>query len=414
MFLLILCVNFGTLGADENRMPSIVGPFLQEMRTFYSEQDGLADVDVQRIAIDSARRVYARTESGDFEFRNGQWAALGKPTNPFRTDMELDEISKSAGLGQALSVARDATSTPVYGTTEGLFFTSGAKFEQQFPEHGNRRWAPTNVRVDYDGLGRLWFCSKQGVGCFADGEWTLHTGADGLPYDDLTSIACSNDGTVWCGTTKGVVRFDGQNWAYRQGKRWLPNDDVRDIAIDADGNAWIATAGGIAFIYFKPMTLAEKAEYYETEIDRFHRRTKFGYVIEAHAPVPGGKQNLRLGASDNDGLWTSMYGAGECFAYGATKSPESKQRAKRAFEALRFLSEAPKGSKHAPPDGFIARTVLETTAPDPNLGSYTLEAQRRFRSDDGYWRVYEPRWPKSADGEYYWKSDTSSDELDGH
>ena len=25
-----------------------------------------------------------------------------------------------------------------------------------------------------------------------------------------------------------------------------------------------------------------------------------------------------------------------------------------------------------------------------------------------------PRWPKSADGKWYWKSDTSSDELDGH
>jgi hypothetical protein len=30
------------------------------------------------------------------------------------------------------------------------------------------------------------------------------------------------------------------------------------------------------------------------------------------------------------------------------------------------------------------------------------------------WKVYEPRWPKSADGKWFWKSDTSSDELDGH
>lgn len=30
------------------------------------------------------------------------------------------------------------------------------------------------------------------------------------------------------------------------------------------------------------------------------------------------------------------------------------------------------------------------------------------------WKVYEPRWPTSADGQWYWKSDTSSDELDGH
>ncbi len=30
------------------------------------------------------------------------------------------------------------------------------------------------------------------------------------------------------------------------------------------------------------------------------------------------------------------------------------------------------------------------------------------------WKVYEPRWPKSADGKWYFKTDTSSDELDGH
>ena len=59
--------------------------------------------------------------------------------------------------------------------------------------------------------------------------------------------------------------------------------------------------------------------------------------------------------------------------------------------------------------------MLETSAgKDPNVGAYTLDGQRRQQQDDGLWRVYEPRWPKSADGRYYWKSDTSSDELDGH
>jgi hypothetical protein len=30
------------------------------------------------------------------------------------------------------------------------------------------------------------------------------------------------------------------------------------------------------------------------------------------------------------------------------------------------------------------------------------------------WKVLSPRWPVSADGKWYWKTDTSSDELDGH
>ena len=64
---------------------------------------------------------------------------------------------------------------------------------------------------------------------------------------------------------------------------------------------------------------------------------------------------------------------------------------------------------------------------DPEVGQSEIVAMRkeihrmelmfdqlRKKQQDGYWRVYEPRWPKSADGKYYWKSDTSSDELDGH
>ena len=107
----------------------------------------------------------------------------------------------------------------------------------------------------------------------------------------------------------------------------MPSDAVRDIAVDAAGDAWVATAGGVSFIHFSGMTLAEKAKHYEDEVDKHHRRTEFGYVIGAYAPVAGRKENLHLADSDNDGLWTSMYGAGECFAYGATKAPLAKRRA---------------------------------------------------------------------------------------
>ena len=33
---------------------------------------------------------------------------------------------------------------------------------------------------------------------------------------------------------------------------------------------------------------------------------------------------------------------------------------------------------------------------------------------DTRWKIMDPRWPTSEDGQWYWKSDTSSDELDGH
>jgi ligand-binding sensor domain-containing protein len=64
----------------------------------------------------------------------------------------------------------------------------------------NLRWAPINVRgVAYDSRGRLWFASPQGVGCFDNG-WTLYTGAEGLPYNDFTTMAAGEAGVVWFGT----------------------------------------------------------------------------------------------------------------------------------------------------------------------------------------------------------------------
>jgi hypothetical protein len=182
--------------------------------------------------------------------------------------------------------------------------------------------------------------------------------------------------------------------------------------VDAQGNAWFATAAGIGCLERRPMTLAEKAEFYEQEIERYIKRTPFGYVAEAPLRQKGDKTSADPQDSDNDGLWTAMYGAGECFAYEATRDLKAKARAKKAFEALRFLQKVTQDCAHAPPKGYIARIIRPVDWPDPNVGR--LEGDRQEHERDSLWKVYEPRWPKSADGKWFWKSDTSSDELDGH
>ena len=244
-------------------------------------------------------------------------------------------------------------------------------------------------------------------------SWRLYSTEDGLPYDDITSIAPGPQGDVWIGTRIGAIRFDGVDWEYRQGRRWLPGDDVRDVAVAEDGAAWFATDGGVGRIGQQPMTLAEKAARFEAEIDRYHRRTPFEYVDSVRLARPGDTSELRQRDSDNDGLWTGMYGAGEAFAYAATGSPVARRRARQAFEALRFLSEVTQDAEPPGRPGLIARTILSTSGPDPNLGLLERDRRRR-RQQDRLWKLLSPRWPKSADGRWYWKSDASSDELDGH
>ena len=116
------------------------------------------------------------------------------------------------------------------------------------------------------------------------------------------------------------------------------------------------------------------------------------------------------------GSTTGMYGAAECFAYAATGDPKAKERATAAFgsAALSVGGDRREGRRRALP-GFVARTILPTSGPNPNeQHSYTPEGDMERRKGDALWKVLTPRWPVSADGKWYWKSDTSSDELDGH
>jgi hypothetical protein len=296
----------------------------------------------------------------------------------------------------------------------GLWVLRAGAWERvQVPDDRGREWAVRDaLGVAFDKAGRLWVASRAGVACRNGAEWKFYEGKDGLPWNDFTGIAPGVEDEIWFATRLGAIRLDKEGWHYRQGKTWLPNDEVNQIAVDAKGRAWFSTAGGIGAIERQPMTLASKAEIYEKEIERYVKRTPFGFVAEAPLREAGVKSTANPQDSDNDGLWTAMYGAGECFSYEATKDRKAKERARKAFEALRFLQKVTQGGSNSPPKGYVARTIRPITWPDPNAGR--LESDREQQKGDKLWKVYEPRWPKSADGQWYWKSDTSSDELDGH
>jgi hypothetical protein len=397
-----------------------IGQFPQEVAEHYTVEDGLPSNDVRSIHLDRNGTVWAETEGGWAIFRQGTWAA-GKAPAAERIigHVPAEQYADAPGDVRQVAVAPDGQI--IVATSEGIEVSTDSGFQPLVvPDGQGRRWGTSDVRaVAFDTQGRLWFATLAGVACRTGDQWQFTTGREGLPYNDFTVIAAGPSGVVWFGTHLGAVRFDGQAnlagqaWAYRQGKRWLPNDDIRAIVVDRQGAAWFATAGGVGCIRARPMTLAEKAEYYEEELEKYIRRTPYGYVSEVGLEHPGDKSKIRYSDSDNDGLWTGMYGAGECFAYAATGNPKAKDRAERAFEALRFLQKVTQGCEHSPPKGYVARTIRSVDLPDPNVGR--LERDRRNRArDDALWKVYEPRWPKSADGRWYWKSDTSSDELDGH
>ena len=327
--------------------------------------------------------------------------------------------------GAVREVVTDAAIRIAAASSTGLYLKDGSDtvWRRLLPRDGDRSWAPVDVRaVEFGYDGRLWFASPQGLGSLDEitGAWRLYDRTDGLPWNDFTSLAAAPDGSIWAGTTRGLVHLipgtapdDPPRWQYRQGRRWLPHDHMLDVKVDRDGTVRVETAAGPGTIHLLPTTLRQKADRFDRQIDRFHRRTPYGYVGGVALAQPGVTSGFTQHDSDNDGLWTAMYGAAECLRWAVTGEPEARERARRAFEALRFLQLVTQGGTPPAEPGFVARTILPTDGPDPNAGR--LENDRRTREErDGLWKIIDPRWPTSADGRWYWKSDTSSDELDGH
>jgi hypothetical protein len=385
---------------------------------------------------DETQSTFAVTKSSIFQVKKGRAVKLAKlPGNPvslaanprvliatrkalYRLKGRTFSAVRPPPLGAGATInqmAQGRSGQLAVAASDGLYTVRGGRWESLTPIDATHRWTLKDVRaVCFDDQDRLWFACPQGVGRL-DLEWQLWATRDGIPYASFTSIVPTRKGAVWLGTDKGAVLFAGQSWQYRQGRRWLPGDRVYGIAADTHtGRAWFATDGGLgSVVETSQLTLARKAARYQSDIDLRHQRTELGYVAEVQLERPGDPSAWTQRDTDNDGLWTSLYGAAQSFLYSATKDPAAKARAKKAFEAIRFLSQVTQGGTHSAPPGFPARTVLPTSGRDPNT-TYTPQRDTAKRKTDPLWKALHPRWPKSADGKWYWKTDTSSDELDGH
>jgi len=224
-----------------------------------------------------------------------------------------------------------------------------------------------------------------------DRGWQSFTGAEGLPVLDIKHIAVAPDGAVWLGSEQGLIEWREGKWSYFESKRWLPDNEVTSIAPAPDGSVWVGTRKGLGHLYDRKLTLAEKAAILQRDLENRDRRHR--YVTQMEFRKPGILEGAMQEISDNDGLWTALYIASQCFRYAATKEPAARDQAWRSTQAL-----LRRESITAMP-GFPARAICRTNEPQ--------FATRSLRSDSEWHEsAVEPGW--------YWKGETSSDEIDGH
>jgi len=209
-----------------------------------------------------------------------------------------------------------------------------------------------------------------------------------LPWNEITVCAPANPLGLWIGTTKGAVRLisPGKPYEYFAGKRWLPADHVTGIGFEEGGNVvWLETKEGFSRIEYKSMTLEDKAGYFEDRVRRRHVR--HGLTADSRLLEPGDLNSNRLMSTDNDGLWTAMYLAAECFRYRVTREPAAAKHAAQALKALMRLEQI------TGIPGFPARSIIQIGVDD--------------QPTDGEWHA-------TSDEKWRWKGDTSSDEIVGH
>jgi hypothetical protein len=217
-------------------------------------------------------------------------------------------------------------------------------------------------------------------------EAVLHKAFVQLPHTQVTVIKASPASEIWIGTREGAIRLgrDHRTREYFGGKRWLPDDHVTGIGFDGDA-AWVETRAGYARIASVPMTLPEKSRAFVNRVQARHNR--WGLTADSRLQVPGDLSSSRTVSSDNDGLWTAMYVAAECFRYKVTGEADARANARQGMNALLRL-EAITGIA-----GFPARSFIK-------VGEDVQPA-------DG-------EWHDTPDRAWRWKGDTSSDEIVGH
>jgi hypothetical protein len=339
-------------------------------------------------------QVYGATRDDLFRFEGGRFVTI-KPAGGYLSSddavftedfkqvladpVQIGPIERIGSYGGTLYMLRPG----------GLALLEGKTF---VPDPVDWGMLPSPVTRDLLAHGsRLYVATDRGLGVLRGMALTALRGADGLPYEDTTCLAEGFDGDLWIGTTTGAIRKTGDEYHYFGAHHWLPGDHVRDIAV-ADHNVYIATDAGLGIIRYEPYTLLKKEAYFERELDEWGFK-RLGFIHKLY--WSGDKEGWLREISDNDGGNTSHFLAAMTFKYAATGDEKARQEAVEAFKAMAWLDEI------TPKPGFIARAI------------WSVKGDKGERATRGSGPL-PAKWYPTEDGLWFWKGDTSSDEVNAH
>ena len=244
--------------------------------------------------------------------------------------------------------------------------------------------------IAIDSLGHVWVGSDEGLNIY-DGRSFWFNGNDfySVPDGSFNDMFFAKDGKKYFATNTGIITLIEGKISYYSFGAWLMHPTVTKITVSENGTIAAVTPRGISIITSKLMTLEEKAAHYDEMAVKYFTRNE-GYQVTRELRKYGDLESGWLPNSDNDGLFTGLYCASQCFRYAVTGSEEAKANAKRAVEAMIKLTEVT-GKK-----GFTARAT-------------------RYSHEENFMTESREEWHVLEDNpDCEWLGETSSDEMTGH
>ncbi len=398
----IYSLNDGILSVEKNA-PESVNRLMSEAGTLWaltskgiyrisgSNWEKMDDRDYVDLCIHQGS-IHAATKDEIFRLENGKFVSI-KPKGGYYssditmlmedgsqihdTPVELGPIRRIQSYSGTLYVLRP----------DKLIQFDGLIVNEDFIDWGS---IPSKDTRDLLSLGnRLYISSSKGLGILRGATLTTVKGSDGLPVENTTCLEKGFDDDIWIGTSQGAVRKLGNEWQYFGAGNWLPGDHVNGIAV-GDKVVYVATDKGIGIIRYESYTLQKKAAYYENHINEWgHLRLGFIHVLYQK----NGEWIREI--TDNDGGNTATYLAAMCYKYAATGDQTARAAAVESFKAMIWLQ------KITGTEGFIARSIWSATAD---------KGERSTQGSGGL----PAKWYPTPDGKWFWKGDTSSDEVTSH
>ncbi len=248
-------------------------PFVQEIRTFFREQDGLSENSIKHVICIPNYGIIAMTYSGTIQnYTNNQWQSISNATSIkpsyltgagnviiisddkqmalYNLDNKKWEILNLQIEGKIIglhAITLPDKQAKLYIICDTKIISYGFNPESQEEING----PGTNIFAIATGKnGELALGTKEGIYSFnsSKSDWTWL-----LPEDNKRRWAPRNvkaltfdmDGNLWFGSKEGVGKYDGKQWILYTGSEGLPWNEFLSATAGEKGDVvWFATTRG--------------------------------------------------------------------------------------------------------------------------------------------------------------------------